>query len=168
MTTLSVDLICFCSNNSALPPTPVELRKIAAASPAERPRVGSAESTRSSTYLTTSERREVVAKYADGASTRALALEFKVGKSTVLAIVTAAGVTRRFNSISSDDLQKALPLYESGLSLSQVTAELPYSQNTIRVALRDAGVQMRPSGGSARGRRVIRKRAPVPDDGTSN
>ena len=93
------------------------------------------------------ERADVVARYAAGETSTALAAEHGVAKSTILGILRANSVVVRRQPMTSEQVAEAARLYESGLSLSQVAKQLQVNQETMRVAIMNAGVQLRPSTG---------------------
>ncbi|WP_314451034.1 hypothetical protein [uncultured Microbacterium sp.] len=76
-----------------------------------------------------------------------LAVEFGVAKTTILAILREANVVRRRQSLTREQVAEATLLYESGKSLSQVAAKMALKQDTIRLALKAAGVKLRPRTG---------------------
>lgn len=76
-----------------------------------------------------------------------LAVEFGVAKTTILAILREANVVRRRQSLTPQQVADAAALYESGCSLSQVAAKMSLKQDTIRLALKAAGVALRPPTG---------------------
>jgi hypothetical protein len=76
-----------------------------------------------------------------------LATEFGVAKTTILAILREANVVRRRQSLTPKQVADAAALYESGRSLSQVVVRMSLKQDTIRLALKAAGVKLRPPTG---------------------
>lgn len=54
----------------------------------------------------------------------------------------------RRQPLSSEQVSEAARLYASGLSLSQVAERLAVNQETMRVAILDAGIRLRPPTGA--------------------
>jgi DNA-directed RNA polymerase specialized sigma24 family protein len=93
------------------------------------------------TRLTDSQHSEVVRRYAAGESSNALAAEFGVRRRTATAIIRRAGAEVRYRA--DVDLDAAGELYQSGLSLARVGAELDVSAGTVLNLLRRAGIATR-------------------------
>lgn len=72
-----------------------------------------------------------------------LADEYGVAKSTILRILRESRVVLRRQSLTAEQVSEAADLYESGLSLSQVAKRLDVNQETMRVAILEAGVILR-------------------------
>ena len=85
----------------------------------------------------------MVARYEAGETSTALAAEYSVAKSTILGILRASNVVVRRQSMTSEQVSQAARLYDSGLSLSQVAEQLNVNQETMRVAILNAGVVLR-------------------------
>ena len=99
------------------------------------------------TRLSHAERARVVERYEAGEMSTALATEFGVAKTTILAILREANVVRRRQSLTPQQVADATAHYERGCSLSQVAAKMSLKQDTIRLALKAAGVKLRPPTG---------------------
>lgn len=101
------------------------------------------------TRLSPGDQAEVVRRYSeDAATSTALAVEFKVAKSTILRILRENNVVVRRQSLTVEQVTGARRLYVSGLSLSEVAAQISVNQETMRVAIINAGVELRsPTGG---------------------
>jgi hypothetical protein len=67
---------------------------------------------------------------------------FKLGKSSVLLVLYEAGVTMRGQGLS-DQLDRPAELYQSGQSLKVVAAQFDGNAETVRRALRTAGIPVR-------------------------
>ena len=93
-------------------------------------------------------RAQVVARYSAGDTTTALAKDYDVAKSTIIGILRANNVVVRRQPMTADQVSQAARLYESGLSLSQVAEALRVNQETMRVAIMKAGVEIRPATGA--------------------
>ncbi|WP_298875341.1 helix-turn-helix domain-containing protein [uncultured Microbacterium sp.] len=104
--------------------------------------------TRPWTRLSPASQDEVVRRYSDGSATStALAEEFKVAKSTILRILRENNVVVRRQPLTGTQVTQAKRLYKSGLSLSEVAAQMSVNQETMRVAIIAAGVKLRPPTG---------------------
>jgi len=137
-----VEVIYLCSNNSATPVTPAQIREILGATGDfvrnVEPRVK-----RSWNRLSTEVRTTVAERYAAGETTTALAQEYGVAKSTIIGILRDRNVVMRRQPLTGEQVSEAVSLYESGLSLSQVAEQLNVNQETMRVAIIARGVELR-------------------------
>lgn len=86
-------------------------------------------------------------RYEAGETTTALAADYGVAKSTIIGILRQKRVVVRRQPLTPEQVSEAARLYESGLSLSQVAAQLSVNQETMRVAIISAGVTIRPPTG---------------------
>lgn len=89
------------------------------------------------------DRAAVVARYEVGETSSTLAADYGVAKSTILGILRANNVVVRRQPLRADQVSEAARMYESGQSLSQVAAQLNVNQETMRVAILNAGVVLR-------------------------
>lgn len=99
------------------------------------------------TKLSDEARVAVVERYESGETSTALAEAYGVAKSTILGILRTNNVVVRRQPLTAEQVSEAAKLYESGLSLSQVAAQLNVNQETMRVAIIAAGVALRPATG---------------------
>lgn len=93
--------------------------------------------------LTTDVRMQLAADYRAGHSTPWLMRTYSLGKGSVLRILSDAHVEMRGQGLSDEQIVRAAKLYQSGSSLMALTRQFDASAETIRQALRAAGVQMR-------------------------
>lgn len=70
-----------------------------------------------------------------------------VTKTTILATLRDTNVVRRRQSLTPQQVIDAAALYQSERSLRQVAAKMSSKQDTIRLALKSAGVKLRPPKG---------------------
>ena len=89
---------------------------------------------------------EIVHRYRSGETTPALSREHGIFKSGLLDLLRDQGVSLRKQPIPKDHIEKAAQLYQSGLSIQEVVDQIGYSYSTIRKALHQHGVTMRPKG----------------------
>lgn len=89
---------------------------------------------------------ELVARYNAGEHTSALAKEHEISTTGLRKLLLEEGVELRLQSITLEDSDRAVKLYESGLTIREVVTEIGYSLGTIRRELHQRGVPMRPSG----------------------
>jgi predicted transcriptional regulator len=89
----------------------------------------------------------MVEAYEAGATTTQLRQQFSVSQDTVVRLLRRHGVVTRHKGLSDSDLQQARELYESGLPVAKVGEKLGRAPSTVRRALVQAGVEMRPRGG---------------------
>lgn len=87
--------------------------------------------------------KEVVEKYAAGRSSQSLGKEYGVGPNAVLGMVRRSGGVLRNQPLDDATAQKAVRLYESGLSLQRVADRLQKPKMTIRRELLRRGVVLR-------------------------
>ncbi len=88
----------------------------------------------------------LVADYVSGAPTTQLMAEHGISKTGALKLLAQAGVPMRRQSMSLKEVEEAAVLYRSGLSLAKVSERTKLPLESIRRALIDAGVKMRPRG----------------------
>ena len=89
----------------------------------------------------------LVAGYQSGATVYELADQFGVHRHTVSDILERNDVPRRYQKLSSEQIETARSLYRSGLSLTKIGHQVDRSAETIRQALLRVGIQMRPRNG---------------------
>jgi lambda repressor-like predicted transcriptional regulator len=89
----------------------------------------------------------LVAGYLEGRTIAALAEQFGVHKKTVSAHLQRAGVPRRYRLLGDAEVMEAVGLYATGWSLARLEARYEVQPNTVRRALRAAGVATRPRPG---------------------
>jgi AraC-like DNA-binding protein len=90
--------------------------------------------------------QELVARYNTGEDTPALSQEYGISKTGLGEVLLAEGVAFRRQAITTEDTERAVQLYESGLTIKQVVAQVGYSYGTIRRVLHEHGVAMRATG----------------------
>ncbi|MRH91555.1 hypothetical protein GFY24_29645 [Nocardia sp. SYP-A9097] len=94
---------------------------------------------------------ELIQAYGDGASTAELAARFEISKTAVLTLLTKHEVPRRYQSMTTPDIDHAERLYLTGHSLTSCSRLTGFPASTIRDALRTRGTPMRPAGGRRHG-----------------
>lgn len=96
---------------------------------------------------------EVVARYIDGESIDALAREYGINRTTVIAHLERKGIERRRNPRKMTDprVKEAATRYLSGCGLAVVAAEFGVCERTLRREFAAAGVPVRPRRGSRSG-----------------
>lgn len=72
---------------------------------------------------------------------------YNLSKTAVLKVLRDNGVKLRRQPLTTEQVDKAKRLYESGLTIAKVADCLDASYETTRLALIHAGVQMRARGG---------------------
>jgi hypothetical protein len=90
---------------------------------------------------------DLVSKYESGATTYELAEQFAVNRVTVTKTLERRSVPIRYQWLTSKQVVQAISLYARCLSLAKVGAELGCNHGTVRLALRAAGVKLRPRNG---------------------
>jgi len=89
---------------------------------------------------------ELVAAYISGAPTTELMKTYGLSKSAVLKLLRDREVPMRRQPLTSEQIQHATALYESGATLVKVSEQLGSPTESIRRALIEAGVTIRPRG----------------------
>ncbi len=146
------------SNKSVLvPPNPNDVAKLAQLSRTATPQPPAKE--RQAAVPRSLRRRlspqaieELVARYHAGEETPALSRECGISASGVRELLRAEGVSLRGHAITVQDAERAVNLYLSGLTITQVVAHIGYSHGTIRTVLMKHGVAIRLGG---LGKRVV-------------
>lgn len=92
---------------------------------------------------------EVVARYIDGESIDALAREYGINRTTVIAHLERNGIERRRNPRKMTDakVRAAADIYAKGRSLADVAAEFDVCDRTLRREFELAGIHCRPRRG---------------------
>ena len=90
---------------------------------------------------------ELVAAYLMGIPVEDLAVSFRINRTTVLGHVRRHGIPKRDRrALQGDDIERAAKLYAEGRSAEWVAGELQVAASTVRRALKDAGIVLRPGG----------------------
>ena len=96
---------------------------------------------------------ELVAAYRECARVEELAASFQINRTTVLGHVRRHGVPKRDRgALRQSDVDRAARLYAEGRSAESVTGDLQVAASTVRHALKDAGLTLRPPGRQRPGR----------------
>jgi lambda repressor-like predicted transcriptional regulator len=90
---------------------------------------------------------ELAAGYKAGATIRQLAQQYRVHRTTVMAILDRHSVPTRYRRLSLEQINEAVELYPQGWSLRKLSERYGTTDNTVRDALLAAGVQTRPRPG---------------------
>ena len=98
------------------------------------------------TRLSYPSRQKVLAAYAAGTPVKEIAGRFGICRSTVWKIVTGAGQPTHNHDLSHAAREEVRRLYESGLTLAEITKELGVGRVNARAAIISAGGAMRPQG----------------------
>ena len=90
---------------------------------------------------------ELIAAYLHGVPVAVLAESFQVNRTTVLGHVRRHGVPKRDRrALHADEVHRASQIYAEGRSAERIAEELEVAASTVRRALKEAGVTMRPGG----------------------
>ena len=90
---------------------------------------------------------DLIAAYRRGVPVEELAASFRINRTTVLRQVRRHGVPKRDRrALRPDDVAKAAKLYAEGRSAEWVVEELKVAASTVRRALKQVGITMRPGG----------------------
>jgi hypothetical protein len=93
---------------------------------------------------------EIITEYKNGKSSLVLASDFRISKGSVIRTLRDAGVSIRNRGLSNQRIIEAAQLYESGLSLAKIGAQLGIDHGTVRRHLLKRGIKMRDTHGRAR------------------
>lgn len=141
-----VDLIDLCSNNSALPRTPEELRALLDPSDAPKPIRSARQRFKLKKRLGAEACEEIARRYEAGETAQVLADEFKVSKSGVLVLLRSRNVVMRRLAVSSEQTVQLVDGNQQGKTVAALKLEMGIALGSIQRALKVAGVQMRPRG----------------------
>jgi len=98
--------------------------------------------------LAARELEEFSTAYRTGSSIRELAQYFKINRTTVHAQVNALGLPRRYPRLTPADVKEAAEMYRSGKSLIAVANHFGVAGDTVALALRQSGVEIRKRNGT--------------------
>jgi hypothetical protein len=90
---------------------------------------------------------ELVRRYQTGAKVCELAVGFGIHRDTVSEILDRHDIPRRQRGIRPELVGEVVGCYQSGASLAKIGAQLCVDPGTVAMALRRAGVSLRPRPG---------------------
>ena len=90
----------------------------------------------------------LVADYQSGTPTTQLMTTYQLSKTAVLKLLKDAGIVMRRRPMTEEQVNEAVELYRSGRSLATLSSELELPRESLRRAIIEVGVQMRPRGSS--------------------
>ena len=100
--------------------------------------------------LTTDDTARIISGYAAGASMKALAEELQLTRQTIARVLKREGVTLRQIGLSDSQIDDAIQLYRSGMSLARIGEKFNVDHGTVRRQLLRRDVAMRDSHGRER------------------
>lgn len=86
---------------------------------------------------------QLASDYEAGMSSTALTTKYDLAKGTVLNLLREQGAKVRGQGLNEADVPEAAELYRRGWSLKRIATRFDCNHETVRVALRAAGVVMR-------------------------
>jgi hypothetical protein len=89
----------------------------------------------------------LVARYNAGEDTPALSRAFGISRGGLRKLLLAQDVSFRKQPMTPEDTERAIRLYECGLTIDQVVEQVGYSFSTVRRMLHANGVAVRDRGG---------------------
>jgi DNA-binding NarL/FixJ family response regulator len=92
----------------------------------------------------------IVNRYSAGVSSRDLAADYGINKTSVVALLRRRDIPIRNARITPEDTEEAKRLYAGGQSVATIGRKLNYSPKTIWNTLVKAGVKMRDTHGRER------------------
>lgn len=105
---------------------------------------------RAGKQLPAARERAIVAEYRAGQTMKEIAARHDIHRVTVSEVLDRTGTVKRPKGMSPSQTDLAARLYESGLSLASMGAQLGFDAVTIRTALLRRGVRTRDSHGRER------------------
>ena len=103
-------------------------------------------SPRSQTRLSVSNRAALAEEYAKGVPVDELVRRFGIHRTTVHRLASQVGVAMRRRGLDEPGRREAARLYEQGMTLEEVAAELGVGHETVRSAVVAGGGTIRPRG----------------------
>ncbi|GAA1491287.1 hypothetical protein GCM10009626_40330 [Brachybacterium sacelli] len=103
-------------------------------------------SPRAQTRLSVSNRAALAEEYAKDVPVDELVRRFGIHRTTVHRLASQAGISVRRRGLDEPGRQKAARLYEQGMTLEEVAAELAIGDETVRSAVVACGGTIRPRG----------------------
>lgn len=88
---------------------------------------------------------ELVAAFESGASVPDLARQYGVSKRALRHLLSGRGLQMRKQPLSADEVELAINLYAEGLSLREIGAQIGRGKTSVREALNQCGVVLRPA-----------------------
>jgi len=85
----------------------------------------------------------IAAEYESGKTLREIGEFLSVNRKTVSRHLATTGTTARKRPLTQQQIDEAIRLYASGLSLARVGQRVGAAPRTIQLRLRERGVQMR-------------------------
>ncbi len=89
--------------------------------------------------------RAIAAEYQAGQTMKAIASAHRIHRVTVSEVLDRTGTAKRPKGMSPSQIDMAARLYESGLSLASVGAQLGFNATTVRTMLLRHGITTRDS-----------------------
>lgn len=132
-----------------LAPTPDQLAKLAKAS---RSIKGKPIPEKAEKYLARNLKRrlspeqveQLAKRYEKGETISALSSEFDISRPALRILLRGAGVSPRRRGMAPEDADRAIQLFESGLTIYEVIDQVGYSYGVINRMLHKRGVKVRP------------------------
>lgn len=87
--------------------------------------------------------QQLLGDYQAGVSANQLAVRYQLGRSSIRRLLRESGVPRRYQAMTEDEIDQAVDLYESGLTISRAAIQLGRPQSTVQTALSRRDVDMR-------------------------
>jgi AraC-like DNA-binding protein len=87
--------------------------------------------------------RQLLGDYQAGVSANQLATRYQLSRSSVRRLLRASGVPRRYQAMTEAEVDQAVELYQSVLTIAEVAAKLDRPWSTVQTALTRRGVVRR-------------------------
>jgi hypothetical protein len=79
--------------------------------------------------------RQLVRDYQAGVSANQLATRYQLSRSSIRRLLRESGTPRRYQAMIDAEVNQAVELYQSGLTIAQVAAKLNRPWSTVQTAL---------------------------------
>lgn len=98
------------------------------------------------TILSPSESMQLADDFLSGMKVPALVKKYGVNRSTVYDHLAEHGIRPKKNVLTNDRVDRAVRLYEAGMTLAEVAKEIGSNRTTVGAALKSRGIPRRPQG----------------------
>lgn len=87
--------------------------------------------------------RQIQTEYQAGASANQLAVRYQLNRASITRLLQRAGIPPNRRSLTEAEIEQAVKLYATGLTVARVAAQLGRPPTTVHATLRQRGVQLR-------------------------
>jgi DNA-binding NarL/FixJ family response regulator len=87
--------------------------------------------------------RQLQTEYQTGTSANQLAIRYQLNRASVRRLIQRGGIPPNRRSLTEAEVEQAVELYATGLTVARVAAQLGRPPTTVHATLRQRGVQLR-------------------------